>query len=853
METDPNEPEQHIELPTYLTRFFGRETDLDRLDRAMADPSVRAITLIGPGGVGKTRLAIEAVRRAGPTLDGEVVFIDGAMLEQPALLLPEIADRLDIDRSSGQPVGEQISEALAGRSLLLVLDNMEHLLPAAADIGALLRALPGLRVLATSRSSLRIASELLVTVEPLAVHPAGSSHRALSVAGQLFLDRAARAGKPIAIDEQTIAVVESIAASLDGLPLAIELAAARLKMFPLNALQSVLSRRLAVLTGGPADVSERHQTLRAAIAWSYNLLTGDEQRLLRELGVFVDSFTLDAARDICTPGTSEIDELLESIYDQALLVRLEDDIDGQPRFRMLTSIRDFALEQLRQSGDEDALRATHAAWFLGQAEALVPSLHGEGQQSAVVRLDRMAPNLRQAFSYFLAERDQESALRMAVALQRYWRIRALWDEGRQAFEAAMSLGEATATPLWGSALRGAAIFAEVLFENDAALDLNRRAIAIWETLDDRAGMALSLIDLGNAYNNLGRFDEAIAAFEQAGELASDGDRRTYLVTRASMASALLRKGALEDADLAHRQTAPLLREIDDPSLLATFLSNHAVVRQRLGDVREAEKLLRECLNIQQRLGDEYGLSVTLVNLADLQLDRESTVRYATGALEIASRINALDVSSAAHVNLGDAAVEGGNVSAAADELIAALDGYAAIGDELGQADVIGLIGATAMDTNPLAAAKLVGAAQAVYTRNDVQPTSPQAMRVVALDERLRRLLGAGELERAKAEGRVWSLDDAVLEALEVARAERARAMPVRVRQGESTFGNLTPRELDVLRLMAVGKSDRQIAGALFITLKTASHHVGRILAKLECRNRAAAVALAHQHGLVPAP
>ena len=852
MDTELNTTEIPSGLPAYMTRFFGREADLERLSRALADPSMRVITLIGPGGVGKTRLAIEAVRRAASKLEGELTFIDGAMLEQPGLLLPEMAARLGIDRSSGQPVGEQISEALAGRSLLLVLDNMEHLLPAAVNIAALLRALPRMRVLATSRSPLHIAGEHVFAVDPLGTHSAGPNSGELSVAGQLFLDRAARVGKPIAPEANNIAIVETICAYLDGLPLAIELAAARLRMFPLAALQSVLTRQLAILTGGPADVSARHRTLRAAIDWSYNLLAGDERRLLRELGIFVDSFTLDAARAVCTPGDREIDELLESIYDQALLVRLEDDIDGQPRFRMLTSIRDFAIEQLGKSGDEAVLRARHAAWFLDLAESLVPNLHGEGQHAAVVRLDRMAPNVRQAFSFLLAVRDQEAALRMAVALQRYWRIRALWDEGRLAFETAMSLGDPEPTPLWASALRGAAICAELLFDHDSALDLNKRAIAIWEILGDRSGMALSLIDYGNVNNNLGRFDEAIAAFEQAATLASDGALRTSGVARASMASAMLRKGALEDADRAHREIAPLLRQIDDPSLLATFLSNHAVVRQRLGDVREAQTLLSECLDIQQQLGDEYGISVTLVNLADLQLDPVSTVRYATEALEVALRIKALDVSSAASVNLGDSALALGDTSAAAAHYITALDSYATIGDELGQADVIGLIGALGIESSPVAAARLIGAAQSVYARNDVQATSPQALRVSALQDRLRTLLGTEEFERERAVGQEWGLDDAVLEALAIARTERARAPAIRVPQPEPTFGNLTPRELDVLRLIADGKTNRQIADALFITLKTADHHVGRILAKLECRNRAGAAALAYQHGLISA-
>ncbi len=839
---------QHLtELPAYLTRFFGRTAELAFISPALADPAARAITLIGPGGVGKTRLAIEAVRRASPELSCEIVFIDGAMLEQPAFLLPEIASRLELDRSSGQPDGELISEALAGRPTLLVLDNMEHLLPASVDIAALLRALPELRVLATSRSPLHIAGERIIAVEPLATC---SSSGQQSAAAGLFLDRAARAGKPIPSDDASRAIVETICTRLDGLPLAIELAAARLKMFSLAALQSALTRQLAILTGGPADVSARHQTLRAAIEWSYDLLGADELCVVRELGVFVDSFTLAAARAICTPSRREIDELLESIYDQALLVRLDDDIDGEPRFRMLTSIRDFAVEQLRASGDETALRARHAAWFLELAESLVPNLHGEGQHQAVVRLDRMAPNIRQAVSRFLAERDQEAVLRMAVALQRYWRIRALWNEGRQAFAAAMALGDAQPTPLWANALRGAAVCAELSFDSDAALDLNQRAIGIWESLDDRNGMAMSLIDFGNVNNNLGRFDDAIAAFKRAGELANSGALRTSLVARASMASAMLRKGALDDSDRAHRQTAPLLRQIDDPSLLATFLSNQAVVRQRLGDLDEAQRLLDECHSIQEKLGDDYGISVTLANLADLQPDPAEKARYASEALVIAARIDAVDVIAAVSANLGDAALERGDVATAAEKFIDALDAYATIGDELGQADVIGLIGASTIGSDPFTAARLISAAQTVYERNNVQPTSPQALRVSALQVELRSSLGSDAFELAREVGQGWSLDDAVLEARARARSERALSPAPRIQETEPVFGNLTPRELDVLRLIAAGKSNREIADTLFITVHTTNHHVARILAKLECRNRAAAAALAFRWGLI---
>jgi DNA-binding NarL/FixJ family response regulator len=465
----------------------------------------------------------------------------------------------------------------------------------------------------------------------------------------------------------------------------------------------------------------------------------------------------------------------------------------------------------------------------------------------------MAPNLRHAFAWFVAERDQEAALRMAVALQRYWRIRALWVEGRQAFAAAIALGEPEPTELWAHAFRGAAVCAELSFQSDAALDLNKRAIEIWEALDDRNGMAMSLIDFGNVNNNLGRFDDAIAAFEQAGELASTGALRTSLVARASMASAMLRKGALEDSDKAHRQMAPLLRQIDDPNLLATFLSNQAVVRQRLGDLDEAQRLLDECLGIQQKLGDDYGISVTLANLADIQRDPVDMERYASDSLLIATRIDAIDVIAAVSANLGDAALQRGDVSAAAERLIDALDSYGAIGDEIGQADVIGLVGASAIESDPTAATRLISAAQTIYVRNNVQPTSPQAMRASALQDRLHEMLGSDDFALAVEGGQDLSLDDAVLEAAALARTERALTPSTRVQEVEPGFGKLTPRELDVLRLIAAGKSNREIADTLFISVRTANTHVARILAKLECRNRAAAAALAYQHGLVPLP
>ena len=315
-------------LPVYLTRFFGRTAELDLLARLLENPDERLITLVGPGGVGKTRLLVEAVSRSSP---GETIYVDGAALERPEFVLPALVDLLDIDPSVDRPSSEVLSEHLSGRRLTILFDNLEHLLDAAVDLAALVRALPGLRLVATSRAPMHISGERLVPLEPLATGGQQTVAGAASVAAQLFIDRATLTGKLDEPTEADLALIETICARLDGLPLAIELAAARLRALSLPALLALLTNQLAVLTGGPRDTSVRHHALRATIAWSYDLLDEDEQRLLRELGVFTESFALRAVNAVCTPAKCETIDLLESLFDQALLMRAEDELDGEPR------------------------------------------------------------------------------------------------------------------------------------------------------------------------------------------------------------------------------------------------------------------------------------------------------------------------------------------------------------------------------------------------------------------------------------------------------------------------------------------------------------------------------------------
>ncbi len=840
-------------LPVYLTRFFGRESEVELLAALLVEPSERVITLVGPAGVGKTRLLTETVARASGDLPDPVLFIDGAALDRPELLLPRIVERLRLERTGDQASGELLSEQLAGQTLLLLLDNMEHLLPAAVDIAGLVRALPGLRVVSTSRSPLHISGERILEVEPLRAGSAGMADSALSVAGRLFVDRAAKTGTANVPAPGDIPIIETICSRLDGLPLAIELAAARLRVLSLPALQAVLTNQLAVLVGGPIDVSERHRTLRAAIAWSYDLLDPDEQILLRELGVFAESFALDGIAAVCSLPQERLVDALEMLVDQALLMRTDDDLERQPRFRMLMSIRDFALEQLRKSGDEPAVRARHATWFLQLAERLEPDLMGPRQQRAVDRLARAAPNLRQALDFLIARGDQDGALRLVAALYRYWLIRVQWEEARAAFAEVFAMGEPTQTHIWGAALRGAAIVAETQYDCAAAEIWNRQAIAIWEALGETAWIARSHIDLGNVFNNLGRFDEARAEFARAAELVDpEVDPRTHLVALGSIANTMVRQGALRESERILDEIIPRLHALNDGWILATCLSNCGIAKQRLGKLDEARTLFEESLAIREGLDDEYGIGVTLINLGGVQTDPAIGEGMARRALEVGLRLGVPDMYAAAYVDLGAYALDRGDRSTAVRQYIDALNGYASINDEVSQADVIGLISELAAENEPETAAQLIGAVRAVQQKHRVEPFGPIADRVREIERRLRTRLGPRAFDSATEQGRRFSLAEARVEALQAARTAGAqRPAPRSPANRVSVPANgLTARELDVLRLIVAGKTDRQIADELFISPKTANHHATRILAKLECRNRAAATALALQQGLV---
>src|SRR5690242_17399860 len=413
-------------LPRPLTPLIGRDSVAASVVRLLLRGYSRRLSLTGPGGVGKTRLAIEVAERVAGDFPDGVAFVDLTPLRDPGLVLGAVAGQLGVDERDATPLASLLAMALRGRRMLLVLDNFEHLLPARDAVLELLSACPGLVVLVTSRVALRVRAGREYPVAPLALP--GTEDADGSPAVDLLLDRAEAAGVELAADAATSEALAGICRRLDGIPLAIELAAARLPLLPPGHLLARLTRRLPVLVDGPHDLPDRQKTMRDAIAWSYELLDQAQRRLFRQLCVFTGGAALDAVEAVCGPeATSGLAALVAGN-----LVRMPvTATDGGPRAGLLESIREYGTEQLEAHGEAETGRRAHAAWYLALAEQAAPALAGPDVVAWLARLDAEHDNLRAALRWTLDQGDGAGALRLAGALGRYWAHRGHLTEGRQ--------------------------------------------------------------------------------------------------------------------------------------------------------------------------------------------------------------------------------------------------------------------------------------------------------------------------------------------------------------------------------------------------------------------------------------
>jgi predicted ATPase/DNA-binding NarL/FixJ family response regulator len=595
-------------LPSQPTRLIGRATELETVRTQLLRPEVRMVTLTGPAGVGKTRLALAAAASLQDAFADGVHWIDLAPLDDPAQVVPSLARALGIRSLSDVPLVESLRRALDKQQLLIVLDNFEHVQPAAASIDDVLRPCGDVKLIVTSRSCIRLSWEHVVPVPPLGLPRPGArdiAPVAEAPAVQLYVERMQAADPDFALSSYNAPAVADACARLDGLPLAIELAAARGRVLPPGVLASRLESTLSVLGDGYLDLPKRQQTLRAAIAWSYNLLGRDEQRLFRQAGVFAGGFTCEAAATVCQTGAGRSPEMVNklAILVENNLLCHEPRRNGELRFRMLETIREYALEQLAACGELDDARARHAGYFTGLAEMADAEILAEHQGSWLDRLELEHANLRAALRYTVEACEADLELRLAGALARFWYLRGYLREGSDSLEAALARHTLELSYVHANALAGAASLASADGDWELAETRLETSQQFWRQVADERRLALALADL--AYVRLRRRDlaGARALSRESLALARDrGDRPTLACALQRAAEVALGFGTLSTAQDLFGECFSVARRLGHPWRAAAALEGLAVVAAMRGEARNALRLNGTASRLRTTLG-----------------------------------------------------------------------------------------------------------------------------------------------------------------------------------------------------------------------------------------------------------
>jgi predicted ATPase/DNA-binding SARP family transcriptional activator/DNA-binding CsgD family transcriptional regulator len=815
---EPQDAGRH-NLPAPLTSFVGREREMLEARRLL--PMTRLLTLTGAGGSGKTRLALEVARGLVGSYPDGVWLVELAPLSEGDLVAQEVAGALEVPEHPGQPLTDTLVEALRDREVLLVMDNCEHLIDAAARlVETLLASCPRLRVLATSREPLGVSGEVLWQVPPLSLPAApddapdgGSTVESLMryEAVRLFVDRARLRLPDFGLTQGNSGAVARVCRKLEGIPLAIELATARMGALAVEQVAQRLEVSLDVLKSSSRTAEARQQTLRATLDWSHNLLSEPERTLFRRLSVFAGGWTLEAAEAVCSGGDigeeRVLDLLGELVYKS--LVVAGSTTGGSVRYRMLEPVRQYALEKLEESAEAEEVRGRHAVYFLAVAEEAEPELAGPRQGLWAERLEEEHDNLREALSWLLDSGAGDRGLRFGAALWRFWFTQGYVSEGLRWLEELLASSDPTASQARVKALEGRGWL--VQFQGDP--------------------------------------ERTKATFEEMLKLSRElGDKGNIATALNSLGTLALARGDNERARLMLEENMSILRQLEDERDIGTTLKRYHALNllgglavNEEGDYVRGATLWGESLALAREVGDTLRIGSALCMMgyaALLQGDYERATALCEETLAFVHEQGSAiaEVAPETLVNLGLAALGLGDHERAAASfeealvmsketgrkptVINALEAMASLAGAMGEATRV---------------AHLWGASEAAREVTEIAlPPGERALHEPYLAA-ARSLLGERAWEEALAEGRAMSLDEAAGYALSREEAEPA-SLPEEPPAGEA-IGTLTSREQEVALLVAQGLTNRQISSRLGISERTAGNHVATILRKLGLRSR----------------
>jgi predicted ATPase/DNA-binding CsgD family transcriptional regulator len=804
-------------LPIQLTSFIGRERELGEVEYLVS--TSRLVTLIGAGGCGKTRLALRVAAELSDQYSEGLYWVELARLVDSTLVLQVIAKVLNVVEQPGNPLMDTLLDSFGDRQMLLVLDNCEHLLGACAQLVEAFAGCPNIKVLATSREPLNVIGEMIYPVLPLALPAAHLSineiRRVESV--QLFVERARSILPTFSLTPDNAEIVSTICRDLDGIPLAIELASARVSVLNVKQIQERLDHRLDLLIA-TARADERHRTLRAAIDWSYDLLSSSERLLLQRLALFTAGFALSTAESACAWGEiqrEDILDLLSSLVSKSLVVA--ETLQGsEARYRLLETIRQYAQEKLSASGDWVSAHEHYLACFLRLTEEVAPKLREQYQQLWFDWLETENDNIRAALTWALEQQRIEAGMRISTALYSFWQTRAYIREGYAWYE-------------------------RFLHKTDDSVPLAVHVNALtWSSV-----MASFL---GDAVTAMARGQEAVALCEAAGE---EG-KPLLAVALIGVASGAKAAGDYQTSYMIGERIIGVYRELNDLVSLGISIMMQGETALALGKHDTAQSLLEESMALARAAGDRYRIALTLNYMGDFARSERLVVQAHSTyeeSLSILRELGATHEIPATLHNLAYVCLYQGDLERAHALLYESLEAQRALGNQAGVLE--GLLGFAALASKTgLAAESARLYAAAIANGRGGNSASLWALEKLEYEHYIglaRAKLSDAELEAEQAKGRALSMEQAIEYALNL-----PFGPPEPSQKGIEAPQELTGREREVVTLIARGLSNGEIAAELVLSKRTVEHHIANILSGLGFANRAQIVRWAMENGLTQA-